>query len=145
MQGKVLPSAEDNLRACISAMRTSLVNALQSAIGTPDTTGACLYGCILVRLAITQWAKPYTAAVRGGGPLEGPELGLFDGTSWRGHYWVEVQLDGQPIYVADISADQFGLEPLVLMPWAQAQQVYRPGEQQAVDEALAEELARVGG
>jgi hypothetical protein len=49
--------------------------------------------------------------VMGGAPLfEGDAAGYFDGAQWHGHYWVT---DGERI--VDLTADQFGAEPVVLV------------------------------
>jgi hypothetical protein len=49
--------------------------------------------------------------VVGGEPLfPGDAAGYFDGAQWHGHYWVT---DGARI--VDLTADQFGADPLVFV------------------------------
>lgn len=132
------------LRDCIETMRKSLELALHSAISTRDTTGTCLYGSILVKTAVEQWFKDFTAVIRGGSPDESPGLGCFDGRLWRGHYWVELQRDGVPVWVVDITADQFGFPPVRILPFPDAMQNYNAGDQRHVDEAVEDEMSRIG-
>ena len=59
---------------------------------------------------------------------------------WYGHYWVDAQIEGEGDFVVDITADQFGHPPVMVIPGLDAVTIYRPGRQDLVD-AAAEELA----
>jgi len=126
------------LMAILATMREVLEHALEKAGAARKTTGACLYGALLAQAAISKFT-PLTAVIRGGGPLEGPCLGYYDGRDWQGHYWVEVLQADTPLAVADLTADQFGGPPVQLLGWADAQARYRAGNQAEVDAVLREE------
>lgn len=71
--------------------------------------------------------------IRGGGGLA---EGILDTTgNWRGHYWVEVSASRASALVVDITADQFGWDPVRILALPKARDVYRPGEQADVDAA----------
>lgn len=123
------------LHEILQGTRGIFEQVLKSAIATANTAGTCLYASVLVAKSVEKWT-PFSAVVRGGGPVEGPALGYYDGTVWQGHYWVEVQLQGEPVAVVDITADQFGGPPVQVLAWAHARDRYRAGEQDAVDEAV---------
>lgn len=72
------------------------------------------------------------ASVCRGVPQDGLELGFFDGASWRAHSWVEAE--GR---IIDITADQFGAPPVVILP--RPERRYRGGGR---DTAAPEAIAR---
>ena len=81
------------------------------------TAGTCLYGSILLQQALDRFGN-CEAVVRGGdGAGDG---GAQDKAgAWHGHYWVEGRTkDGKP-FLADITADQFGWPPVVVLPLAE--------------------------
>lgn len=62
-------------------------------------------------------------------------------SSAHGHYWAEATDDSGVRYVLeDVSADQFGLPPMVQMSLATASGTYLPGDQHTIDMHVAEEL-----
>lgn len=129
------PADVATLQDILHGTRGIFEKVLSSSMSTSDTTGSCLYASVLVAKSVEKWT-PFSAVVRGGGPLEGPALGYYDGSAWQGHYWVEVQLQDEPVAVVDITADQFGGPPVQVLAWAHASDRYRAGEQAAVDEAV---------
>lgn len=105
------------------------------ASGAPVTAGACLHASFLLSDSLARFTGCSTAIRGGDGKKDGGALGR-DGT-WYGHYWVEAtRADGQ-CFVADITADQFGHAPVVVMPLEEAVIRYRPGHQPTVDEAVS--------
>ena len=75
-----------------------------------------------------------TQAVVRGGP-DGQGARDLEG-NWRGHYWVESELPSGARFVVDVTADQFGHEPIVVLPFDLAGERYRASKQGEVDEAL---------
>lgn len=107
------------------------------ADGLPESAGSCLYAALVVVMLCKKFGG-YDAVVRGG-----PSGARDTNGIWRGHYWVEVELPAAGVVVLDVTADQFGYEPVVVLPVDLAGERYRPGPQQEVDEAfddLAQEL-----
>jgi hypothetical protein len=72
--------------------------------------------------------------VRGGSENAGA---LDVGGNWCGHYWVEVRMPSGAEFVVDITADQFGYEPITVAPLTAARSRYRNGPQADVDDAFA--------
>lgn len=107
---------------------------LADALGHQRTLGTCLYASVLCATVINKFTKSH-AVVRGGDGDAGG--GLFVDCMGYGHYWVEVLADGQ-VYVVDITADQFGLPPLIVSPLRSLPAKYVNGDQVNVDEAVAE-------
>lgn len=104
--------------------------------GMPKPDGACLYASFLLRRSLEQFAH-CVAKVRGGdGQGDGGVLGP-DG-AWHGHYWVEGRTFTGKAYIADITADQFGFDPVVVLPLREARGNYVPGAQENVDWAVNE-------
>lgn len=123
----------------LQTTRQMFEQILEQSVGQRTTEGSCLYASVLLRETLNKWS-PFDAIVRGGGPLEREACGFHDGRQWQGHYWVELQRDGVPVAVADITADQFGGPPVQVLPWEYAVLRYRAGAQADVDEAAAEVL-----
>lgn len=101
--------------------------------GAAVSSGACLHAALVFLLLWRRFGQG-AARVRGGAP---PAAGcLNQAGALCGHYWVEVDTPDGEAFVVDLTADQFGYEPVVVMPLALASRSYRPGPQQEVDEAL---------
>lgn len=104
--------------------------------GKPKPEGTCLYASYLLRRSLEQFAD-CTAKVRGGnGCGDGGILGC-DGV-WHGHYWVEGRTFTGKAFAADITADQFGLDQVVVLPLREARANYVPGAQDDVDRSVIE-------
>lgn len=64
--------------------------------------------------------------------------------AWRGHYWVEGTTPDGDAFVADVTADQFGHQPVFFERAEVARARYAPGNDETVAEAvrdLAESVA----
>jgi hypothetical protein len=137
-------AAPPDLVEAAEGMRAVYADALQMHLGKTQTAGSCLYAAILMRTAISQWLKRYTAVIRGGdGAGDG---GLFADGKGHGHYWVEVDVDNTP-WVLDISGDQFGFPPVNLRPASELRNCYVPGDQAVVDDhvaGLTQEMREMG-
>lgn len=103
--------------------------------GHPIAAGACLYASVLVAFSLRRFF-PGSAVVRGGAGHGG--CGIND--PWggcHGHYWVEYHASAGAAFVVDITADQFGHPPVLVLEERDAACVYRPGRQDEVDLAVS--------
>jgi len=107
------------------------------------TAGTCLYGSILLQQALDRFADCETVVRGGDGAGDG---GAQDRTgAWHGHYWVEGRTkDGKP-FLADITADQFGWPPVVVLPLEEGRERYQPGDDTVCGRAVENELVRMLG
>ncbi len=111
------------------------------ASGLDSTAGTCMYGSLLLHQSLEKFAGCQVRVRGGDGCADGGALAL-DG-SWHGHYWVEGRTADGVEFVADITADQFGREPVVLLPLEAARDIYRPGDDEKVRGSAAECLADI--
>jgi hypothetical protein len=121
----------EEIHAIADIARRSLEPGMPDLHGQAQSTGMCLHGSMLLMVLLRQFAIPDCfIEIRGG------EFGIRDLSGvWRGHYWVEASL-AEERYVIDITADQFGYDRVVVLPIEVAQQMYRPGPQDEVNDAL---------
>jgi hypothetical protein len=96
------------------------------------TKGSCLHASIALSMLLDQFAGT-TTQICGGG--EDEQCGLRDQEGrFRGHYWVEgTTRDGTP-FIADITADQFGYDKVVIVHPDEGRDRYRLGDQDLVRE-----------
>lgn len=135
------PAGVVELRRCAELARRSIDPGLnRTAAGAIDSRGSCLHASLLFAVLLLKLG-PGRPVFRGG--PDGMGARGVDG-SWYGHYWLEVGMPSGATYVVDITADQFGYEPVVLMPVERSRERYRAGEQAFVDRAVAE-LAKALG
>lgn len=134
--------ADVELREMAALARRSLEPGLPcDAGGAAKSAGACLHASLVFVLLWRRFGQG-AARVRGGGP---PASGcLNEAGVLCGHYWVEVKTPDGEAFVVDLTADQFGYEPVVIMPLVQASTRYRPGPQPEVDEALDDLALELG-
>jgi len=76
--------------------------------------GSCLFAAYLLKVTLTKFGRCH-ATIRGGDGDLGEGAKGVDGR-WHGHYWVEFIDPAGDTFVADITADQFGYECVVLLP-----------------------------
>lgn len=107
---------------------------LRKSLGHRKTTGTCAFAAYLLDVFIKRFRPDVSSCIRGGdGDKDG---GYFDGNGRGfGHYWVEIEDNGQR-FLADITADQFGAEPIRLLPLAVTTQMYIPGNDELVQEQM---------
>jgi len=120
-----------------SQAREIFCRLLVDAVGTSQTKGSCLYASVLLSTLINQFGDCTKAVVRGGDGAGDGGYCAPDG-SWYGHYWVEVAQASNTL-VADITADQFGLSPVLVLPMVEAHS-YVAGNQNLVDTHIAEQF-----
>ncbi|ONC41442.1 hypothetical protein AQ914_18625 [Burkholderia pseudomallei] len=105
------------------------------------TSGTCLHAAILLQQSLEQFAA-CGAVVRGGdGAGDGGALDAMG--TWHGHYWVEGESEDGCPFVADITADQFGWPPVVVLPLEAARERYQPGDDATCRLAVNDELERM--
>ncbi|VTU43034.1 hypothetical protein H6P1_00486 (plasmid) [Variovorax sp. PBL-H6] len=108
-----------------ATMRRLLVQTLDMTLKHQRTDGVCALGSILLLDAFHKFT-PHRSVIRGGG---GDNDGVRDVSgNWRGHYWVELEIAGEPT-VADITADQFGWPEIIIEPLTSLRDRYRAGDQ----------------
>lgn len=118
----------DELEIIANYTRKVLIALLEDSMPGKDTEGACAYATLLLKTMLHSHTE-FTATPKGGdGQGDG---GYFGATGGHGHYWLEVDTPAGA-YVVDITADQFGANPVVVVPATNPQ--YVPGNQQLVDE-----------
>jgi len=98
--------------------------------------GTCLYACVLLQSSLERFAGCKTQ-VRGGDGLEDGAV-IDPGGRRRGHYWLEGTTESGERFLADITADQFGLPPVTIL-WAEdSWEEYQAGDDVLVARHVAE-------
>ena len=137
-----------NQRAMISLhelakeARTIFVGIIDASLRRQGTKGSCLYGAILLREMIANFGEGVVSVVIRGG--DGRADGGFTDPAGRsyGHYWVEV-LNSSGTYIVDITSDQFGGSPYLIVPLSDAGGAYVAGDQALVDTHVSGEIAEM--
>ena len=120
----------DELILMAQNIRVIFLNALHETIKTDTTNGSCAFACFLAKNMLDKFTSFQTSYRGGDGHGDG---GYIDSAGKsHGHYWLEVKTPSN-VYIFDITADQFGDEPIILLPFNQAKQ-YVAGCQKIVDE-----------
>lgn len=122
----------DELKIIANHTRQVFLAMLEDSMPGKDTEGACAYATLLLKSMLFTHTEFTTTPKGGDGQGDG---GYFDATRGHGHYWLEVDTPAGA-YVVDITADQFGADPVVVVPANNPQ--YVPGNQQLVDEQFIE-------
>lgn len=130
------------IRELSTDTRDMFARMLEDSIGTSQTSGACLHAAILLSTLLTKFARAPSHVCGGGPPMDGGLKGP-DGVL-RGHYWVEGHCATGEHFVADITADQFGYAPVVVLDGAAAADLYFRGNQALIAEHVAEEQSAWG-
>ena len=126
--------APAELASLAASTREIFERVLAQSQGHQRTLGTCLYAAVLCSVVINRFTN-LQAIVRGGdGEADG---GLFIDGVGHGHYWVEAR-EGDQAFIVDITADQFGLPPVIVAPTDDLPARYIPGDQATVDEHAAE-------
>lgn len=102
---------------------------LGHSIGSTTTKGTCLYAAFLCAQVIRKFSG-FPTRIRGGdGELK---KGINIQGACHGYYRTEVSVNGYR-YIVDITADQFGLPPVIVVDVVEDYLRYSPGLQAAVD------------
>lgn len=120
--------------------RSAHVQMLDASGIRGGTAGSCMYASILLSKMIDLYAGWECSRIRGGSGRGSGGYTDVRGVQ-RGHYWVEAKADDGEVYVLDITADQFGGPPLVVVPADKSRATYRPGDQEEVDEHVAQMMS----
>ena len=140
--GEVTGSWREELKEIAAVARHALEPGLQKdAWGKPIPGGSCLYGSVLLVELVERFDRA-RAVIRGGSGEMGTGAVDVDG-EWQGHYWVEVEKDGE-VLVVDITGDQFGYGPVRVLSVTEARSFLVPGQQAIVDEAASMIRGEVG-
>ena len=131
--GKTI-NMENIFDVCASTRR--IFDRMLKASQIRGVGGSCLFASYLLRRSLVKFCS-CEAMIRGGdGGLEEGILGV-DGR-WHGHYWVEFRDASRAVFIADITADQFGHADVVLLPLHSSTGLYRHGEQKIVEEVVGD-------
>lgn len=133
MQG---PSLIDEIAEFARNMRIALEpGLLKNERGDAISEGSCLYASVLVASSINRYCLA-SAVICGGG--DGFAGARDKHGELQGHYWVKATLKDGGVVIVDITADQFGHEPVRVLPLVDAKPWYVAGPQGIVDDAARE-------
>lgn len=104
--------------------------------------GACLHASMLLAALMTKFG-PCKPCIRGGNGYLGFGATDLAGT-WHGHYWLEALMPSGTFFIIDITADQFGFDPVVVIPLGESGSRYKAGDQMEVDAAFSELACQYG-
>jgi len=128
------------VRGLITKNREIIETILRQSLLSSNTAGACLYASLICAQTINKFTA--AKAIIRGGDGEGDGGLLVDGVR-NGHYWLEVDVCGDR-FIVDITADQFGLPPVIIERVEVMQQLYVPGDQMVVDGHVADMKNQIG-
>lgn len=113
------------------------------ASGLESTAGTCLHAAFILRMSLQKFGGCQAVVCGGDGLQDG---GAMDAVgAWHGHYWVEgVTTDGTA-FVADVTGDQFGHEPVYFERVEVARVRYAPGDDETVAAAVRQLAENVAG
>lgn len=132
-----VPDREREIEKVVRSTRAIFERVLTNSLGSANTEGTCLYAAILLATTLNRFARTCAVVCGGGPPMDG---GLIDSSgSVRGHYWVEGATADGSLFLADITSDQFGFAPVILMPLAAARARYTPGDHARIATHVTEE------
>ena len=129
------------IREHATFMRGVLLRALKDSIASEDTTNTCAYACVLLSVSLGKFFGLEVQFQGGGGGLDGGFVDLA-GVA-RGHYWLKATAPSGEAWVVDITADQFGGDPVVVLPFSESEERYVPGDQSTVDRGIGELMAEI--
>ncbi|WP_083698606.1 hypothetical protein [Alkanindiges hydrocarboniclasticus] len=118
-------------------IRGLFLNILKASTYTDNTNGSCAYACYFAKYALDKFTDFRTAYRGGDGNGDGGYIDAHG--NFHGHYWLEV-LTAAGSYIIDITADQFGDKPVVVLALNQTSH-YVAGCQKTVDEHFTDFLA----
>lgn len=133
-----MSSSKEELLKIANQTRKIIDPGLQQSQAGTDPSGSCLVCSLVLCFTINKFNLG-RADIRGGGD---PEFGALDSSGQvRGHYWAEVEMPDGQVFVVDITADQFGYEPIYVELLKDSQLRYRPADQEIIDEHAIEVAA----
>lgn len=114
---------------------------LKDSLNSEQTVGSCLYAAFMCSTVLSKFTEAEITIRGGDGEGDG---GLFVDGAARGHYWLEADIQGDR-YIVDITADQFGLPPVIVERVEVMAQLYIPGCQETVNEHVLEMMKDMAG
>lgn len=121
----------------VHEIRDQFLRILIESIENTDTKGTCGYACYFTKDLLDHFTD-FKTTVRGGdGNGDGGYIDSNGGI--QGHYWLEV-VGAHDTYIVDITADQFGDEPIIILPISTTDR-YVNGCQDIVDEHFKDFLS----
>lgn len=121
-----------NIETIATSIRYFFLEMLNTTLGSQSTKDTCIYATHLLKNAFDQFSD-YQTIVRGGDGLS--DGGYRDENGeLHGHYWLELTTPTST-YIVDITADQFGALPIVVLP-IEMNNTYFDGNQQLVEEHM---------
>lgn len=147
VNSKSTGSSREELREICQSIRNVLERVLENTrtnsgkAGGDLVRGTCLYAAILLKQALEKFAGCAVDIKGGDGLGDGGAMGQ-DG-KLHGHYWLEGLTDQQEHFLADITADQFGNPPVILLWPEDSWAGYKAGDQMIVAAHVTETLEDV--
>lgn len=137
------------LSQLVSVGRETFLRVLEYVPGQGEgpavTRGTCLFASIVLVDLLNRFGSVQARVVGGDGQGDG---GYRDRSgAMQGHYWVELTDASGRVWVADVTADQFGgpgqVLRLVREAFSDPAWPYFPGDQEVVDEHVRREMAYI--
>lgn len=126
----------DKILEMATEIRSMFINMLKDSMNTDTTQGSCAFACFFAKTVFDRFTDYQTAYRGGDGHGDGGYIDA-DGIH-HGHYWLNIQTATQA-YIVDITADQFGADPVVVLPLSKAEQ-YVSGCQEIVEDHFSDLL-----
>ena len=99
-----------------------------------STAGTCLYAAFILRMSLEKFGGCQAVVCGGDGLQDGGAMDSHG--AWHGHYWVEGVTADSIAFVADVTGDQFGHEPVYFERVEAAHVRYAPGDDETVTAAV---------
>lgn len=126
----LLQQEKDQLSEMVTEIRDQFLRILADSLKNTDTKGTCGFACYFLKDLLDHFTDFKITARGGDGNGDG---GYIDSNgNMQGHYWLEV-LGTHDTYIVDITADQFGDEPILILPISTTDR-YVNGCQDTIDE-----------
>lgn len=129
----------EKIRELATSVRHIFMAILADCNAGSSTKGCCAHATFLTWQCFEKFSS-YQCILRGGDGAE--DGGYIDVSGNRhGHYWLQVATE-TGAYIVDITADQFGAPPVVVLPLHNNDQ-YMPGDQELVDKQFNQLFAEI--
>ena len=129
----------EKIRELATSVRLIFMAILADCNSGSSTRGTCAHATFLTWQCFEKFSS-YQCILRGGDGAE--DGGYIDASGNRhGHYWLQVDTE-TGAYIVDITADQFGGPPVVVLPVTENVQ-YMHGQQDLVDEQFIQLFADI--
>jgi len=120
----------EKIRELATSVRQIFMAILADCNAGSSTKGSCAHATFLIWQCFEKFTSYQCILCGGDGAEDGAYIDAFGNR--HGHYWLQVEAD-TGAFIVDITADQFGGPPVVVLPLHSNDQ-YMPGDQALVDE-----------